>query len=75
MMVIDIIFGFLTCVSLVLGKTQSADMLSKILQRERSLCPASPGITGKYTSFTGSGSCPVPGHVILTCKLHISGKL
>ena len=29
----------------------------------------------KYTSFTGSGSCPVPGHVILTCKLHISGKL
>ena len=29
----------------------------------------------KYTSFTCSGSCPVPGHVILTCKLHISGKL
>ena len=28
-----------------------------------------------YTSFTGSGSCPVPDHVILTCKLHISGKL
>ena len=25
-----------------------------------------------YSAFTGSGFCPVPGHVILTCNLHIS---
>ena len=28
-----------------------------------------------YSAFTGSGFCPVPGHVILMCKLHISGKI
>ena len=28
-----------------------------------------------YSAFACSGSCPVPGHVILTCKLHISGKI
>ena len=28
-----------------------------------------------YNAFAGSGFCPVPGHVILTCKLHISGKI
>ena len=28
-----------------------------------------------YSAFTGSGFCPVPGHVILTCKLHVSGKI
>ena len=30
---------------------------------------------GRYSAFACSGSCPVPGHVILTCKLHISGKI
>ena len=29
----------------------------------------------EYSAFTGSGFCPVPGHVILTCKLHVSGKI
>ena len=29
----------------------------------------------EYSAFACSGSCPVPGHVILTCKLHISGKI
>ena len=28
-----------------------------------------------YSAFACSRSCPVPGHVILTCKLHISGKI
>ena len=28
-----------------------------------------------YSAFACSGSCPVPGHVILTRKLHISGKI
>ena len=28
-----------------------------------------------YNAFAGSGFCPVPGHVILTCKLYISGKI
>ena len=28
-----------------------------------------------YNAFAGSGFCPVPGHVNLTCKLHISGKI
>ena len=32
-------------------------------------------ITVMYSAFACSGSCPVPGHVILTCKLHISGKI
>ena len=34
-----------------------------------------PGKVIKYSAFACSGSCPVPGHVILTCKLHISGKI
>ena len=29
----------------------------------------------EYNAFAGSGFCTVPGHVILTCKLHISGKI
>ena len=28
-----------------------------------------------YSAFTGSGFCPVPGHVILACKLHVGGKI
>ena len=29
----------------------------------------------QYSICAGSGFCPVPGHVILTCNLHISGKI
>ena len=35
----------------------------------------SPWWNSGYSAFACSGSCPVPGHVILTCKLHISGKI
>ena len=31
-------------------------------------------IKSSYSAFTGSRFCPVPGHVIFTCKRHISGK-
>ena len=31
--------------------------------------------TLRYSAFTCSGSCPVLGHVILTCKLHVGGKI
>ena len=49
-----------------MGRTDFSDQFRKVIIRHKHI---------GYNSFAGTGFCPVPGHVILTCKLHISGKI